>query len=317
MSSTRVRPSRRSAEPYVDPNDFVKITKASTCIDTRRIRVQEYEEAVQILHPSFRASCELNIKASSLDETQLNFSVGFVQFVKARRCSLEYSTGRACWEFNGFKTGDAILDADGSRKPFYGCKKEVLHIRGPIEEDRRERIEMVDQPSIKSSWNLELFACGLPGPSPTGSVRPMRLYPKLKSILRDQSFVTCVVLWDHVRDVFSVLRAYEWSLKLEVLVDVSLRVGSRARVISSAKDLYAQPRRKTKTQKLLALLEFPDSSFDVTANDSDTLVWRHKRCLQPVTIVKSKAIRDDLRTKDGIERLHSSKVICSTFKYMN
>ena len=281
----------------IDPKDRIRITKVTTTIEKRPIRVQEHKEAVQILHPPFRASCEFEIcPEDDDDDDNDDFSIGFVQFVKSRRCCLDYTSGRACWEFNGFKTHDVVLDADGSAMPFYGGNKEVVNVHGGGAR-RNYRIEMVDQPSIKSSWKLELYASGLS----VDSDSTKRLCPRLKSIMRNQRFVTCVVLHDHVTDRFTVLRAYEWSLKLAVAIDATQQIGARARVVSTAKDLYAQPRRR-KGASMRRFAELLDSRpgdsplLDVTANDSDTLVWRHKYCLRPVTIVKSKTICDDLGT---------------------
>jgi hypothetical protein len=147
---------------------------------------------------------------------------------------------------------------------------------------------MVDQPSIKCSWSLDLWAC----PTSKDS-EASKLSPLLKAIRRDQRFLTCVMLLDHVTGDMKILETVEWGLKLTSLVDLDQKIGRR--VTLSRTDVH-QPRPSTANRKRKLVKSLNDDKCTaVTANDADMLIWNHQHCLNTVTIVHSKTCYDNLQ----------------------
>ena len=270
---------------------LVDVKKFEAFIYQQPDHVIEDVDAVQIFHPPFKALCRLRVKACNYQE--LDFSVGFVQLVLSRKCKLEYNIGAAYWEFSGLTNDKMIVDSDGQQLPFYGSEREVQRLSGTVVSDREVCISMVDQPSLKCSWSLDLWAC-----QPSRKSLVSKLSPLLKEITRDQTFLTSVLLLDHVTGDMEVLASVEWGLKLAGLVDVTRKVGRRVTLLRRRGNLVVQPKKtnsaKRKRQLVKSLKD--DKCMTVTANDSDMLIWRHKHCLNPVTIVQSRICYDSLQS---------------------
>ena len=266
--------------------NLVSITKFEASVERRPVSINENADTVQIFHPPFKASCTLRVKACK--HQGLDFSVGFVQLVSFRKCQLQYNIGTAHWEFFGLASGEMIVDSDGEQLPFYGSKKEVKNISGKQEAEQHISISMVDQPSIKCSWSLDLWAC-----STSRDSGASKLSPLLKAIRRDQRFLTCVLLLDHVTGDMKILDTVEWGLKLTSLVDLGQKIGRRVRV---SRGEQCQPRGITANRKRKLVKSLNDDKCTaVTANDADMLIWNHERCLNTVTIVHSRTCYDNLQ----------------------
>ncbi|XP_062517754.1 protein FAM78B-like [Corticium candelabrum] len=291
LQRNRFRLARERPPPA---RQVVDILKFNAHIEQRPIHITEGRETAQVLHPPFNASCCLQLRACS--HQSLNYSVGFVQLVSSRKCQLDYDIGRGFWEFGGLGNGEMIVDSDGRQMPFYGATKEVVNVRGRVDSDQQICIRMVDQPSIKFSWSLDLWAC-----STSDNAQVEKIKPVLEGITRHQTFLTCVLLLDHNTNEMHILKAVEWKLNFSAVVDLQQAVGRRLTVFGRTDMLCMQPKmiRSADRKKQMIRTLGEDKCATMTANDSDTLVWKHEMCINAVTIVKSRVSYDDLKSNNN------------------
>ena len=154
---------------------------------------------------------------------------------------------------------EMISDSDGRRYPWYGAKHEVDTIRGPTKLPTPVSVTMNDNFFPQVTWHI-----------------PLKSYPrepKLTRIYRRQSFVTCLATRDPDSEASSVniLKAVKWSMEVEIAVNPTSPLGSRARLLKPREVL--KPALIEDTCGLGDLIE----SYALkppNANGSQTLIWR-------------------------------------------
>nr|XP_055023311.1 protein FAM78B isoform X2 [Misgurnus anguillicaudatus]XP_055023312.1 protein FAM78B isoform X2 [Misgurnus anguillicaudatus] len=171
------------------------------------------------------------------------------------------------WELPELREGlvKAISDSDGVSYPWYGNTTETVTLSGPTSKPSRFTVSMNDNFYPSVTWAVPVSESNV---------------PLLTRIKRDQSFTTWLVALNMATQEKILLQTVKWRMKVDIAVDPSKPLGSRARL---AGRLYQdQP-------KVLAHMEpIPTNALgNPNANDAQVLMWRPKRG-PPLVVIPSK-----------------------------
>lgn len=159
----------------------------------------------------------------------------------------------------------AISDSDGVSYPWYGNTTETVTIVGPTSKPSRFTVSMNDNFYPSVTWAVPVSESNT---------------PLLTNIKRDQSFTTWLVALNTTSREKILLHTIKWRMRVDVMVDPSQPLGSRARLVGR---LYQdQPR-------VLARMEpVPSNAMGKpNANDAQVLMWRPRRG-PPIVVIPPK-----------------------------
>ena len=232
----------------VIPQKFV-VTQSRSQIERTETRIKENQSTLNYITPHFRAEAEVEI--GPLREGEV-YSIGWAQAVTSMKFINTYPSGQSSWEIQELNSGEtvAVSDADGRQYPWYGVTTECKTFHGPCPA-QRARLYMNDNFSPTVSWAV-----------PVGKEQP----DTLERIHRDQSFVVWLLAKNECSGEVLPLKAYRWRAVINIAIDCSREVGSRAKLLEPK--IQAQPLE-------LFDLRIPQSALQSPrANEAQKFVWR-------------------------------------------
>lgn len=177
------------------------------------------------------------------------------------------SSSRSSWELPQLREGlvRAISDSDGVSYPWYGNTTETVTIVGPTSKPSRFIVSMNDNFYPSVTWAVPVSESNT---------------PLLTNIKRDQSFTTWLVALNTTSREKILLHTIKWRMRVDIAVDPSLPLGSRARLVGRVHQ--DQPRVLTRMEPIpLNAMGRPN------ANDAQVLMWRPRRG-PPVVVIPPK-----------------------------
>lgn len=164
---------------------------------------------------------------------------------------------RSSWELPQLREGlvRAISDSDGVSYPWYGNTTETVTIVGPTSKPSRFIVSMNDNFYPSVTWAVPVSESNT---------------PLLTNIKRDQSFTTWLVALNTTSREKILLHTIKWRMRVDVAVDPSLPLGSRARLVGRVHQ--DQPRVLTRMEPIP-----PNATGRPNANDAQVLMWRPRR----------------------------------------
>lgn len=164
---------------------------------------------------------------------------------------------RSSWELPQLREGlvRAISDSDGVSYPWYGNTTETVTIVGPTSKPSRFIVSMNDNFYPSVTWAVPVSESNT---------------PLLTNIKRDQSFTTWLVALNTTSREKILLHTIKWRMRVDIAVDPSLPLGSRARLVGRVHQ--DQPRVLTRMEPIP-----PNAMGRPNANDAQVLMWRPRR----------------------------------------
>lgn len=159
----------------------------------------------------------------------------------------------------------AISDSDGVSYPWYGNTTETVTLSGPTSKPSRFTVSMNDNFYPSVTWAVPVSESNV---------------PLLTRIKRDQSFTTWLVALNVTTQEKILLQTVKWRMKVDIAVDPSKPLSSRARLIGRVHQ--DQPKVLTHMEQIP-----PNALGKPNANDAQVLMWRPKRG-PPLVVIPSK-----------------------------
>lgn len=159
----------------------------------------------------------------------------------------------------------AISDSDGVSYPWYGNTTETVTLAGPTAKPSRFTVSMNDNFYPSVTWAVPVSDSNV---------------PLLTHIKRDQSFTTWLVALNAGTRERILLQTIKWRMRVDITVDPSRPLGSRARLIG--RPHQDQPRVLTRMEPIP-----PNAMGRPNANDAQVLMWRPRRG-PPLVVIPSK-----------------------------
>ncbi|KAG1973600.1 protein FAM78B-like [Pimephales promelas] len=215
--------------------------------------------------PYFKASARIVMPPIPRNETWV---VGWIQACTQMEFYNTYGDlGMSSWELPELREGlvKAISDSDGVSYPWYGNTTETVTLSGPASKPTRFSVSMNDNFYPSVTWAVPVSESNV---------------PLLTRIKRDQSFTTWLVALNMATQEKILLQTVKWRMKVDIAVDSSKPLGSRARL--TGRVYQDQPKVLTHMEPIpLKALGKPN------ANDAQVLMWRPKRG-PPLVVIPSK-----------------------------
>eukprot|EP00064_Thunnus_orientalis_P011406 superscaffoldBa00001646_g11437 len=205
--------------------------------------------------PYFKASARIVMPPIPRNETWV---VGWIQACTQMEFYNTYGdVGMSSWELPQLREGlvRAISDSDGVSYPWYGNTTETVTIVGPTSKPSRFIVSMNDNFYPSVTWAVPVSESNT---------------PLLTNIKRDQSFTTWLVALNTTSREKILLHTIKWRMRVDIAVDPSLPLGSRARLVGRVHQ--DQPRVLTRMEPI------PTNAMGrPNANDAQVLMWRPRR----------------------------------------
>ncbi|GLD62318.1 protein FAM78B-like protein [Lates japonicus] len=205
--------------------------------------------------PYFKASARIVMPPIPRNETWV---VGWIQACTQMEFYNTYGdVGMSSWELPQLREGlvRAISDSDGVSYPWYGNTTETVTIVGPTSKPSRFIVSMNDNFYPSVTWAVPVSESNT---------------PLLTNIKRDQSFTTWLVALNTTSREKILLHTIKWRMRVDIAVDPSLPLGSRARLVGRVHQ--DQPRVLTRMEPIP-----PNAMGRPNANDAQVLMWRPRR----------------------------------------
>ncbi|KAL2089494.1 hypothetical protein ACEWY4_014182 [Coilia grayii] len=215
--------------------------------------------------PYFKASARVVMPPIPRNETWV---VGWIQACTQMEFYNTYGDiGMSSWELPELREGlvRAISDSDGVSYPWYGNTTETVTLAGPTAKPSRFTVSMNDNFYPSVTWAVPVSDSNV---------------PLLTHIKRDQSFTTWLVALNAGTRERILLQTIKWRMRVDITVDPSRPLGSRARLIG--RPHQDQPRVLTRMEPIP-----PNAMGRPNANDAQVLMWRPRRG-PPLVVIPSK-----------------------------
>ncbi|CAI5639270.1 protein FAM78B [Oreochromis niloticus] len=245
--------------------ESIVVCDLSATIDHCPTVIEESLCGLQYKTPYFKASARIVMPPVPRNETWV---VGWIQACTHKEYYNTYGdVGMSSWELPQLREGlvQAISDSDGVSYPWYGNTTETVTIVGPTSKPSRFIVSMNDSFSSHVTWTLWI----------SGSNTPL-----LTNIKRDQSFTTWLVALNTTSREKILLHTIKWRMRVDIAVDPSLPLGSRARLVGRVHQ--DQPRVLTQIEPIP-----PNAMRGPNANEVQVLMWRPRRG-PPVVVIPPK-----------------------------
>ncbi|KTG01031.1 hypothetical protein cypCar_00004584 [Cyprinus carpio] len=215
--------------------------------------------------PYFMASARIVMPPIPRNEAWM---VGWIQACTQMEFYNSYGDlGMSSWELPELREGlvKAISDSDGMSYPWYGNTTETVTLSGPTSKPSRFTVSMNDNFYPSVTWAVPVSESNV---------------PLLTRIKRDQSFTTWLVALNMATQEKILLQTVKWRMKVDIAVDPSKPLGSRARLTGRVNQ--DQPKVLTHMEPIP-----PNALGKPNANDAQVLMWRPKRG-PPLVVIPSK-----------------------------
>ena len=247
----RAQDEKAAQEHWEEIQKSFKVVHSSACIGNEATMIIESRDCVDFSVPAYKADAEVHVPSLRWGEV---YTVGWVQAVTKMVFRNSYPNGYLSWKFLDLEKGlvDAVCDVavERRRAPWYEKK---VKLRGPSAE-RIIHLKMED--FLESSVPWSFFKLG---------EQPHTL----QKVHRDQTFKSWVVLKDEKSGKFATLDGYGWQAAVNISVNCSMPVGSRATLKSPL--LQRQPWK-------LGNLHIPECALrPPIANEEQRCVWLEKQ----------------------------------------
>lgn len=176
-----------------------------------------------------------------------------------------------------------INDSDGTNYPFYGNRSEMALVTGPESDESVHQVSMSDNFAPQITWEAPISNY-----SNFYSNKKHKIAQpgKLTHVLRDQSFVTWLAALNINTWELSVLRTYEWRMRVEIDVDMSRMPNERAWLVDDG--WYWKLRCCRKDFRIPTCVLYPPN-----ANSAQELVWypnEARTSQKPTRVISSQIV---------------------------